>query len=91
MTKHTYENIYGTPTIEYHFESTGAWIEKRGSKMAYIKNKPYSVRYGNLGKNFKTLNECLEYILTGDYVFENEMVKKASKDISFHYDVNPIN
>jgi len=90
MQKNSYKNVYGTPTTEYHFENIGAWIEKRGSKLTYDKSKPYSVRYRGLGKNFKTLSECLEYISMERYINESELVKRACKNSSFHYNVNAI-
>jgi hypothetical protein len=86
MNKQVYENVYGTPSIEYNFEDVPAWIEKLGSKMAHDKNRPYRVRYKGLGKNFKTLNECLQYILYGSYIHDSEMLENSIKN---HFSYNP--
>lgn len=87
MSKQQYSNVFGTPTIEYHFENIDAWIEKAGSKIPHDKNKPYNVRYKRLHKNFKTLNECLDYILCNSYIYDNNILEDSLKN-HYSFDVN---
>jgi len=88
MTMNEYSKVYGTPDKEYSFEGLPVMIIKAGSKMCCNKSKPYTVKYKRLGKYFKTLVECLEYILSENYIYDNEMVVRASKDMNFHYNCN---
>jgi len=87
MTMNEYANVFGTPSKEYVFKGLPVRVVKAGNKMVMDKNKPYTVHYKRMGKNFKTFAECLEYISSERYIFDNEMVEKASKDPSFHYNL----
>jgi len=83
-----YNNSYGTPNKEYDFEELPVRIVKSGSQMAFEKGKPYTVHHKRMGKNFKTLVECLEYILSKRYIYDNEMNERCVKNSSFHYSCN---
>lgn len=68
MIREKYENVYGSPTIEYYFKDIDAWIERLGNKIIVDRKNPYNVRYKTFSKNFKTLDECLKYILCKKYI-----------------------
>ena len=88
MTMKEYSNFNGTPNKEYEFEELPVRIVRSGSQRAFEKGKPYTVHHKRIGKNFKTLVECLEYILSERYIYDSKMNERCIRDSSFHYNVN---